>query len=169
MKGQVIGKTMLHGYAGSYSRQPDMVVDTHPHGGKAEIPFGFPVAAGADGAVAEWAETSTAGNFVGVAVREIKSAMDYMNQNAGTYRPGEALPVLKRGCVNVICQNGTPAAGKAVYVRTKNNESFRNAVVGGFEAAEDTTNSVKLSNVQWKGTADANGVAELRILTIQNA
>lgn len=29
MKGQVIGKTMLHGYAGSYSRQPDMVVDTH--------------------------------------------------------------------------------------------------------------------------------------------
>lgn len=46
MKGQVIGKTMLHGYAGSYSRQPDMVVDTHPHGGKAEIPFGFPVAAG---------------------------------------------------------------------------------------------------------------------------
>ena len=46
---------------------------------------------------------------------------------------------------------------------------FPNAVVGGFEAAEDTTNSVKLSNVQWKGTADANGVAELRILTIQNA
>lgn len=151
MKGQVIGKTMLHGYAGSYSRQPDMVVDTHPHGGKADIPFGFPVAAGADGAVAEWAETSTAGNFVGVAVREIKSATDYMNQNMGTYRPGEALPVLKRGCVNVICQNGTPAAGKAVYVRTKKNGSFPNAVVGGFEAAEDTTNSVKLSNVQWKG------------------
>ena len=43
------------------------------------------------------------------------------------------------------------------------------SLVGGFEAAEDTTNSVKLSNVQWKGTADANGVAELRILTIQNA
>ena len=87
MKGQVIGKTMLHGYAGSYSRQPDMVVDTHPHGGKADIPFGFPVAAGADGAVAEWAETSTAGNFVGVAVREIKSATDYMNQSGGAADP----------------------------------------------------------------------------------
>ena len=58
---------------------------------------------------------------------------------------------------------------RQVYVRTKKNGSFPNAVVGGFEAAEDTTNSVKLSNVQWKGTADANGVAELRILTIQNA
>ena len=77
------------------------------------------------------------------------------------------LDVYKRQ--NVICQNGTPAAGKAVYIRTKKNESFPNAVVGGFEAAEDTTNSVKLSNVQWKGMADANGVAELRILTIQNA
>ena len=30
MKGQVIGKTMPHGYAGSYSRQADMIVDTHP-------------------------------------------------------------------------------------------------------------------------------------------
>ena len=29
MKGQVIGKTMPHGYAGSYSRQADMIVDTH--------------------------------------------------------------------------------------------------------------------------------------------
>ena len=174
MKGQVIGKTMLHGYAGSYSRQPDMVVDTHPHGGKTEIPFGFPVAVGTDGAVAEWTETSTAGKFVGVAVREIKSAMDYMNQNIGTYRPGEAVPVLKRGCVNVICQNGIPAAGKPVYVRIKKNAAFPKAVVGGFEAVEDSTeddtaNSVKLLNAQWKGTADANGVAELRILTIQNA
>lgn len=44
MKGQVIGKTMLHGYAGKLFQTADMVVDTHPHGGKAEIPFGFPVA-----------------------------------------------------------------------------------------------------------------------------
>lgn len=30
MRGQVIGKSMPHGYAGSYARQADMVVDTHP-------------------------------------------------------------------------------------------------------------------------------------------
>ena len=41
MKGQVIGKTMPHGYAGSYSRQADMIVDTHPC--EAGIAFGAPV------------------------------------------------------------------------------------------------------------------------------
>ena len=81
----------------------------------------------------------------------------------------DAVPVLKRGCVNVICQNGTPVAGGKVYVRTVKNESYPNAAVGGFEAAEDTGKNVELTNAQWKGSADANGVAEMRILTILNA
>jgi hypothetical protein len=50
-------------------------------------------------------------------------------------------------------------------MRVAANASYPNAVVGGFEAAADSTNSVKLTNVKWKGAADANGVAELRILT----
>lgn len=49
MKGQVIGKTMPHGYAGSYSRQADMIVDTHPC--EAGIAFGAPVVLGTTGAV----------------------------------------------------------------------------------------------------------------------
>ena len=114
MKGQVIGKTMPHGYAGSYSRQADMIVDTHP----------CPVVLGTTGAVKAWEAASTAAKFVGVAVREVKSAFDYMNQNVGSYRTGDAVPVLKRGCVNVICQNGTPVAGGKVYVRTVKNESY---------------------------------------------
>ena len=43
------------------------------------------------------------------------------------------------------------------------------AVIGGFEAAADTGKNVELTNAQWKGSADANGVAEMRILTILNA
>lgn len=35
---QVIGKEMPHGFAGSYARQPDMIVNTRPAG--EEIPFG---------------------------------------------------------------------------------------------------------------------------------
>lgn len=167
MKGQVIGKSMPHGYAGSYARQTDMVVDTHPSEG--EIAFGAPVVLGTAGAVKPWETASTAGKFVGVAVREVKSAMDYMNQNEGSYRAGDAVPVMKRGCVNVICQNGTPTAGGEVYIRTVKNESYPNAVVGGFEATADTGKNVKLTNAQWKGSADANGVAEMRILTILNA
>ena len=37
---QVIGKTMPHGFAGSYARQPDMIVNTRPVGGPAAIAFG---------------------------------------------------------------------------------------------------------------------------------
>ena len=169
MKGQVIGKAMPHGYAGSYSRQPDMVVDTHPLGGDNEILFGSPVVVGTGGAAMPWTAASTVDKFLGVAVREVKSALDFLDQNAGAYRPGEAVSVLKRGCVNVICQNGNPAAGGAVYVRIKANASLPNAVIGGFEAAADSTNSLKLTNAQWKGSVDANGVAELRLLTILNA
>ena len=37
------------------------------------------------------------------------------------------------------------------------------ALVGGFEAEADGANTVALSNAQWNGPADSNGVAELRI------
>ena len=30
---QTIGKVMPHGYAGSYARQPDMIINTRPAGG----------------------------------------------------------------------------------------------------------------------------------------
>ena len=92
-----------------------------------------------------------------------------MNQNEGGYHKNEAVPVMKRGCVNVICQNGTPAPGGKVYIRTVENESYPKAVIGGFEAAADTGKNAELTNAQWKGSADANGVAEMRILTILNA
>ena len=171
MNGQVIGKTMPHGYAGSYARQPDMIVDTHPLSGKDNVTFGLGVVedAASAGAVTLPGSAATAAQFVGVAVREVKSAVDYFNQNAGQYTPGEAVPVMKRGCVNVLCQNGTPAYGGDVYLRVAlNAETYPNAVVGGFEAAADSTNSVKLTNCQWRGPADANGVAEIRIMTTIN-
>ena len=68
----------------------------------------------------------------------------------------------------MLCQNGSPAFGGDVYVRVKTNESYPNASVGGFEAVADSTNSVKLTNAKWRGSADANGVAELSILTMIN-
>lgn len=171
---QAIGKNMFHGYAGSYSRQPDSVIDTQPLS-QAEtstpITFGLGVVydAANPGAVIIPTDTSTAANFVGVAVREVKSATDYLDQSVGQYVPGDAVPVLKRGCVNVLCQKGTPALGGAVYLRVKANNTYPNAVVGGFEAEADSTNTVQLTNAQWKGPADANNIAEMRIMTIINA
>lgn len=175
MIGQVIGKTMPHGYAGSYARQPDSVIDSHPLTGDANVQFGLAVVRDATNkhAVVPPTSTSTAAQILGVAVREVKSATDYLNQDVGQYVPGEAVPVLKRGCVNVKCQNGTPAPGGDVYVRIALNDELEDAVVGGFEAVADSgdsaATSVKLTNAQWKGEADENGIAEMRIMTIINA
>lgn len=166
MTNQVIGKSMTFGYAGSYSRQPDTIIDSHPAGGA--IAFGQAVVFNS-GAVVLPGASASAADFVGVACREVKSATDYFNQNTGTYSQYDAVPVIKRGCVNVICQNGTPALDGTVYVRVSANASYPTAVVGGFEAAADSTNSVALTNVKWKGAADANGVAEIRILETLHA
>ena len=167
MQNQIIGKTLQHGYAGSYSRQPDTIIDTHPAAGA--IAFGAGVVYGTGGAVRTAATGDTAAAFVGVAVREVKSALNYLDQNKGSYAQYDAVPVIKRGCVNVICQNGTPALDGDVYLRITANASKPNCPVGGFEAAADSTNSVKLTNVKWKGAADVNGVAEIRILETLHA
>ena len=169
MFGQNIGKTMPHGFAGSYSRQPDTIIDSHPLEGATAVPFGAAVVVGTAGAVTAVSGTSTAADFVGVATRETKSATNYFAQNEGSYNAGDAIPVIKRGCVNVLCRNGTPAYDGDVYVRIAANASYPNAVIGGFEAAADSTNSVKLTNAKWKGVKDSDGVAEIRILETLHA
>lgn len=168
---QRIGKEMPHGFAGCYARQPDMIVNTRPAGGAAAIPFGQALKYDAGGNVIPMGAASTAGQFVGVAGCEIKSALTYLDQSAGAYAVGEPVSVFQRGSVNVKCNNGTPKAGGKVYVRVTANSALPGAPVGGFEAVADSTaaNTVELSNCQWGGSADANGVAELVILTRLNA
>ena len=165
---QVIGTTMTAGFAGSYARQPDMIVNTRPAGGSANIPFGAPlVYSGTD--VVQMGASATATQFVGVAGREIKSSLTYLEQSPGQYAPGDAVSVFERGSIQVHCQRETPALGGAVYVRITANPTYNTAVVGGFEAAADTSNTVQLTNCQWGGPPDANGIAELVILTRNNA
>lgn len=166
---QTIGTTMPHGMAGSYARQPDMIVNTKPLGGNDNVPFGLALVYDENKKVVLPKTGATAAQFIGVAAREIKSSLNYLEQGVGQYAPNDAVSVFQRGSVNVKCQNGTAAVGADVYMRIKVNDSFPNAVVGGFEAVADSENSVKLTNAQWAGAADANGIAELRILTMLNA
>lgn len=164
---QNIGTAMPHGYAGGYARQPDMIVNTRPAG--ARIVFGAPLKYDAGGNAVPMGAGDDAAAFVGVASKEIKTALSYYEQDVGQYAKGEAVPVFMQGSVNVICQKGTPRLGGAVYVRIAENESYPGAAVGGFEAEADGANTVQLDNCQWAGPADANKVAELRILTMRNA
>lgn len=172
MPGQNIGLNMPNGYAGSYARQPDMIIDSHPLGGDVGIPFGAALGYGTGanaGKVIPLGAGAAAADFVGVAARSLKSAIDYLNQNEGGYVPDNAIPVFKRGCINVLCAVGTPVLGGKVYLRVKANASIPTGTVGGFEAQADGENTVELPNCRWHGGADAEQVAELRILTLQNA
>ena len=145
------------------------LLQTAGYGGGFPPAFGQAVVYGTSGTVTPVGESTTAADFVGVAAREVKTATNYLDQSAGAYNPGEVVSVFKRGRINVLCQNGSPAFGGDVYVRVKlNKSSYPNAVVGGFEAAADSSNSVKLTNAKWRGPADANGVAELSILNMIN-
>ena len=166
---QIIGKTMPHGYAGVYARQPDMIVNTRPAG--ENIQFGQALVYNAQGQVALPAAGAKAADFVGVAAAEVKSVMNYLTQSEGGYTADEPVSVFQRGAINVKCQNGTAALGGAVYLRLVANDTLPNAVIGGFEAAADSTagNSILLPNCEWAGPADANGIAEMRIKTLNRA
>lgn len=164
---QVLTKSMTNGFAGSYARQPEMIVSTRKVGGASAIEFGAPLKY--DGtAVVLMGASSAATDFVGFAGREFKTSLNYLDQK-GEYAVGEDASVFQLGCINVKCQKGTPALNGDVYVRITANASYPTAVVGGLEAAADSTNTVKLTNVKWNGAADANGVAEVRILNMINA
>ena len=171
---QLIGKDMPHGFAGCYARQPDMIVETRPAGGSTPIPYGTPLVYGTAPAVVAAGAGFTAAKFAGVAGFEIKSALTYLDQQAGQYAVGEPVSVFQRSSINVKCTGGTPAVGGAVYILAAESEQgdLTNAAVGDFVASADSTtgaNTVQLTNCQWGGPADANGIAELVILTRANA
>lgn len=162
MSGKTIGLNFNHGFAGSYARQPSMVINTKPNVASTPIPFGAPVMQGTNGVQFPTASL-TADNFVGVAARQIQTPDTYLGQNgAGEYVQNDAVPVFQQGRINVFVADGSPALYGDVYVRIVANGAKH---IGDFECSSDSTNNVKLTNCQWGGTKDANGVAELVIFT----
>lgn len=168
---QAIGKDFPHGFAGSYAYQPDMIVKTRPCGGSNLIPFGTPLKYEADtnGNVVPMGTGDTGASFVGFASLEVKSSVNYLEQGVGAYAPDEAVSVFMRGAINVKVQKGTPALGGKVYVRVTANDAAPTAVVGGIEAEPDSSNTVELPGCEFEGPADVNGIACVRILTLQKA
>ena len=79
------------------------------------------------------------------------------------------MSVFKRGCINVLCNVGTPKLGGKVYIRTVANDTIPTGIVGGFEASADEGKTVELTNCEWHGEKDANGVAEIRIMSCNRA
>ena len=117
MSGKTIGLDMNNGFAGSYARQPDMIINTHANvEASANIPFGHALMVGSGGVKLPTASI-TAADFAGVASRQVQSQIVYNAQNGpGEYKPNDPVSCFQRGRINVECKVGTPALNGAVYI-----------------------------------------------------
>ena len=117
--------------------------------------------------------TFAAANFAGIADWEVESAGGYPalpgQTVLGYFGPGLMATVLERGsCTIQINVPGSPApmAGGPVYVRKTVNGSIPAGLVGGFEGAADASNNVLIPGLVFRtGVVDANGMAEVTLLT----
>lgn len=169
MSGKTIGQSLNNGFAGSYARQPDMIINTHPNKeASASIPFGHALMV-ASGGVQLPTASITAADFAGVASRQVETNVNYLNQNGpGEYAPNSPVSCFQRGRINVECKVGTPALNGSVYIAISTANSN---VVGDFTATVGTlnTDTILLPNCKWGGSKDSNNVVELVILNAVNA
>lgn len=104
----------------------------------------------------------TAATIYGVLVREFPSQSTLQVDALGNgFVPLQgACSVLKRGYI-MVQLGGTASAVKngTVYVRIAGAATGK--VIGDFEAASDSANTVTLTNAYFTGAADANGITEL--------
>lgn len=152
MAGRVIGTSFDHGFAGHVSRSVDNIVLNSVNGDTKAIEFGAPVVLATNGVKNFVGGSSTAAQFVGIAVRIAKTNETYGKDDAA-YQVGENIDVLTRGTVSVVCVAGTPAEGGAVYID------------GNGDFTANAASATLIANAKWRGGADANKVAELTVLT----
>lgn len=162
MPGHVIGKSLLRGFAGTISRQIDAVVEALTNKeASAPIEFGAPVVlnSGTDGVI-NWGSSNVAADFVGIAVREIKTENTYGLADA-KYNPNDVVSVLTRGSISVKCTKDATATSDPV----KNGKVYIRKATGAFVAASESSDTVELTGVVWaQNGLDANGIAEIVIL-----
>lgn len=163
MAGKVIGKKLNYGYEGNVSRSIDAIITNKLS--KGAIPFGKAVVLNEDNTISAFGTDNTADEFVGIAVREVKEAIDYQTSASG-YLDKERTDILNRGYMTVKINHGTPTANGKVYIRVKDNVSVPMGVIGGFEAQADGANTVELPGVRFvTKDLDANKIAEITILS----
>lgn len=171
MPGYAVGKALNIGYPGNVSRQADAIISNRivKSSDSAPIAFGDPAVLNSDNTYSKFGASGTAAAFAGIAVREVKQSTVFTSNVAGSYAPGDPCDVLSRGTIAVVCNVGTPTAGGDVYIRVTANGSIPTGVVGGFEAAADSTNTIKITNAKWTtGKIDANKVAEVTLTQRNN-
>jgi hypothetical protein len=145
---------------GSVSRVEDSIIEPIQLGTPTATAFGIPVKISSGKAI-PFAGAEVAGDLYGILVREVPRISSETNADAPT--AGQITGVAVSGYVGVVCSDGTPARGGAVYIRVV---AAGPKLVGDFEAVADGANSVLIPNLVWasEGRDTANGnLAEIRI------
>jgi hypothetical protein len=187
MPGTTVGISLNLGYAGKVSRNPmnkigsrfvKSILNINGVETQPSIPFGNAVVLNGDNSVSLFGATGagvsapTAANFIGIAIAEVKNVMTFSlgaNNAAGAYEPTVPCDVLELGSATVFVTEGTYTAGGALWIVSVAGTSH---VVGDFVATAtpaDGSTTIALTNVKLTtGKVDANGVAEVTILTQVN-
>lgn len=162
MPGKTVGIALSKGWPGTQSRTADAIIQCRVAAN--DFAFGIAAVLNKDNQWEAVTDSTTDTDIAGVTVREVVQANTYDPQSNSDYLTGRMCDVMVRGNMVVKCQRGTPAPGQAVYVRVKANSTYADAVVGGFEATDDSTNTVQVTNIEWTtGEMDANNVTEITI------
>lgn len=126
----------------------------------------------------------TTANYMGVGVREVKTAEVYYtdgnppgsNPAFGFYYQGQSCDVLMRGSCSAVARVVTGIAPwSQVYLRVALNPAIPAGVVGGFESQADAGqtagfNTIALPGTQfYSGVVDSNNVTEITMRFRNNA
>lgn len=153
MAGKVLN-SFTKGFAGTVSRAVDDVIESFVNNDTKAIEFGAPVVLDGNGVKNFVAASSTADDFVGIAVRVAKTNETYGLDDAA-WQSKEICEILKRGTVSIKVKSGVtaPVLGGKVYI---------DKTTGEFTTA---TTGTALPNCKFKGGVDANNIAEVAVLT----
>lgn len=132
---------------------------------------GQPVVFDTNGQLAPVSSTTTATDIVGVIAALYGGFAGLGTNNA--YPPvttpvqltSRCMPFMRWGFIGVQVQNTTdPVRGGQVYVRIALPSSNpQGLVIGGFEAAADSTNTIAVPGWTFQGSTDSNGITEIYI------
>lgn len=150
---------MPSGIPGDISRRENMTIESVPF--DSSTPFSAYGLFGkvASGKLQPVGASDTAASVYGLLVRPYPTQSAQEPLGTATPPASGIANVLRRGYMTVKLNSGTAALDGQVYVRVANPSGAK--VVGGIEAAADSTNTIAISNCTFMGVADASGNVEI--------
>ena len=136
--------------------EQNIILGTNP-----PLLYGIPVAVDpSTGKIRPIGAGDTNANAYGILTRSFPVQSAGNSMGVGVPPTSGVCGVLKMGYINVKVNASTvPVKNGSVFVRTVANGG--NTIIGGIEAAADSTNTFQLLNAYFTGASDANGNSEV--------